>query len=108
MGRECDDGSSELYVTILEDTKAAFFNADSGHELATTLGFKSSYFDDGAYLCSMNPSTDFTYSKPSDLGANYYWALGLRTSGGKYEAVVPRMTEVSSKEAAGIMSFTRK
>ena len=56
----------------------------------------------------MNPSTEFTYSKPSDLGANYYWAPGLRTSGGKYEAVVPRMTEVSSKEAAGIMSFTRK
>ena len=92
--------TSTLDITILQ--------ADSGHELATTLGFKSSYFDDGAYLCSMNPSTEFTQSKPSDLGANYYWAPGLCTSGGKYEAVVPRMTEVSSKEAAGIMSFTRK
>ena len=108
LGRSRTDGSSELYVSNYDDVLAIFTSAKTNQELATALGFKSNTYDDGAYFYGFFNNADFTYPRPTDLGANYYWAPGLRTSGGVYEAVRERVTDMDAKENVGLVSIMRK
>lgn len=99
LGRPSQDGNaSALFVIPASDAEKIFYNSSSNEEIAQILGLQADKYSSngGAILVKIDPTriNNVRYSTPDMAGSNIWWAPGMRTSGGQFEAVIDRLEPV--------------
>ena len=113
LGRTENNGQeSSHFVISLEDAQQLFDNCTDLKELGTKLGLGEGKYADhgGARLVIIQPNSieNMRYSTIDTQGSNEWWAPGLMTSGGQFEAVIARLEDVLARDPDITVSSLKK
>jgi hypothetical protein len=112
LGRASDGvKDSANFVISLDDAKSIIDNSLSLEDIATNLGLDSTKYSDhgGAKLVLIKASEmkNIRYSSVDTLGSNEWWAPGMQTSGGQFEAVIERIENVTKNPNISIIKINK-